>query len=64
MRQLVRQQSGSNVQYGGLVLRPTETKTRIEVDDYVDVDVPVLARMHDERRTAYASLGCRLPPVS
>jgi superfamily II DNA or RNA helicase len=53
---------GSIVQYVGRVLRPTETKIRVEVHDYVDVDVPVLARMHNERRTAYASLGFSLPP--
>jgi superfamily II DNA or RNA helicase len=52
---------GSVVQYVGRVLRPTDTKTRVEVHDYVDTLVPVLARMHDERRTAYASLGFELP---
>jgi superfamily II DNA or RNA helicase len=54
---------GSVVQYVGRVLRPTDTKTRVEVHDYVDVLVPVLARMHDERRTAYASLGFDIPRV-
>jgi superfamily II DNA or RNA helicase len=53
---------GNVVQYVGRVLRPTETKTRIEVHDYVDVLVPVLARMHNERRRAYRSLGFDLPP--
>jgi superfamily II DNA or RNA helicase len=48
---------GNVVQYVGRVLRPAEHKTRIEVHDYVDVYVPVLARMHEERRRAYASLG-------
>lgn len=52
---------GSVVQYVGRVLRPTPEKTRIEVHDYIDVKVPVLARMHDERRTAYAHLGFELP---
>lgn len=52
---------GSVVQYVGRVLRPTDTKTRIEVHDYVDVRTPVLARMHDERRLAYAALGFDLP---
>jgi len=52
---------GSVVQYVGRVLRPTDTKTRVEVHDYVDTLVPVLARMHDERRTAYASLGFEIP---
>ncbi len=52
---------GSVVQYVGRVLRPTDTKTRVEVHDYVDTSVPVLARMHDERRSAYISLGFDLP---
>jgi superfamily II DNA or RNA helicase len=52
---------GSVVQYVGRVLRPTDTKTRVEVHDYVDTLVPVLARMHDERRRAYVTLGFDLP---
>jgi len=52
---------GSVVQCVGRVLRPTDTKTRVEVHDYVDVRVTVLARMHAERRRAYASLGFDLP---
>ena len=45
----------------GRVLRPTDTKTRVEVHDYVDVRIPVLARMHAERRRAYTALGFDLP---
>ncbi len=52
---------GNVVQYVGRVLRPTDTKTRIEVHDYVDVLVPVLARMYDERCRAYAGLGFQVP---
>ena len=48
---------GRLVQYVGRVLRQTETKSRVEVHDYVDVNVPVLARMHAKRLTAYAGLG-------
>lgn len=52
---------GNVVQYVGRVLRPTDTKTRVEVHDYVDIAVPVLARQHDERRKAYAALGFDVP---
>ncbi len=55
---------GSVVQYVGRVLRPTADKTSVEVHDYVDTLVPVLARMHHERRNAYASLGFDVPKRS
>ena len=48
---------GSVIQYVGRILRPTDTKIRVEVHDYVDILVPALARMHNERRIAYANLG-------
>jgi superfamily II DNA or RNA helicase len=48
---------GRIVQYVGRVLRPVEGKSRVEVHDYVDAGVPVLARMHSKRLAAYASLG-------
>ena len=48
---------GRIVQYVGRVLRPMEGKDRIEVHDYVDANVPVLARMLKKRLAAYASLG-------
>ncbi|MGH9010477.1 MAG: TOTE conflict system archaeo-eukaryotic primase domain-containing protein [Acidimicrobiia bacterium] len=52
---------GNVVQYVGRVLRPTDTKTRVEVHDYVDALVPVLARQHHERCAAYATLGFDVP---
>ena len=55
---------GSVVQYVGRVLRPTADKSSVEVHDYVDTLVPVLARMHNERRAAYASLGFDVPKRS
>ena len=48
---------GSVIQYVGRILRPTDTKLRVEVHDYVDVLIPTLVRMHNARRTAYAGLG-------
>lgn len=48
---------GRIVQYVGRVLRPTASKLRVDVHDYVDVNVPVLARMHSKRLAAYSSLG-------
>jgi superfamily II DNA or RNA helicase len=48
---------GRIVQYVGRILRPTPSKSRVEVHDYVDVSVPVLARMQAKRLPAYASLG-------
>ena len=48
---------GRIVQYVGRILRPTATKSKVEVHDYVDVNVPVLSRMHTKRLAAYNSLG-------
>lgn len=48
---------GRIVQYVGRVLRPTPGKSRVEVHDYVDINVPVLARMQAKRLPAYVSLG-------
>ena len=52
---------GRVVQYVGRVLRPYPGKTSIEVHDYVDVSIPVLAYTHTERCAGYASLGFPSP---
>jgi hypothetical protein len=52
---------GSVVQYVGRILRATPGKTRVVVHDYVDVGIPVLARMYSERVRGYRSLGFRAP---
>jgi superfamily II DNA or RNA helicase len=52
---------GSIVQYVGRILRPTPDKARVVVHDYVDVEVPVLARMYRERARGYVSLGFIAP---
>jgi superfamily II DNA or RNA helicase len=44
-------------QYAGRLLRAHADKTDVEVHDYVDVLVPVLARMHIKRLSGYAKLG-------
>jgi superfamily II DNA or RNA helicase len=54
---------GRIAQYVGRVLRPLEGKGRIEVHDYVDAKVPVLARMLTKRLAAYATLGFDLRGV-
>ena len=43
---------GRIVQYVGRVLRPTAGKSKVEVHDYVDINVPVLARMQAKRLPA------------
>lgn len=52
---------GRIVQYVGRILRTNDNKDRVEVHDYVDVNVGVLARMHTKRLAAYASLGFDTP---
>ncbi len=52
---------GRLVQYVGRILRPTDSKSKVEVHDYVDVNIPVLARMHTKRLPAYAGLGFDVP---
>lgn len=48
---------GQVVQYVGRILRSYPGKSSVEVHDYVDDRVPVLAYTHGRRTAAYASLG-------
>ncbi|MGI9611471.1 MAG: DEAD/DEAH box helicase, partial [Acidimicrobiales bacterium] len=48
---------GRFVQYVGRLLRAHGTKYDVELHDYLDTHVPVLARMHTKRLPAYKSLG-------
>ncbi len=52
---------GRVVQYVGRLLRTHTHKNRVELHDYVDYRVPVLARMHAKRLPAYAALGFDIP---
>ena len=47
---------GRVVQYIGRVLRATDTKTDVEVHDYLDPG-PVFRKMHNKRVAAYKTLG-------
>ena len=52
---------GSIVQHVGRILRPTPDKTHVTVHDYIDTDVPLLARQYQERASGYTTLGFRAP---
>jgi hypothetical protein len=55
---------GQVVQYVGRVLRAYPGKTSVEVHDYVDQRVPVLAYTHTRRCVGYTSLGFAVPTYS
>jgi len=44
-------------QYVGRLHRLHENKTEVQVYDYADVSVPMLARMYKKRLAGYAALG-------
>lgn len=48
---------GTLTQYAGRLHRLNETKKEVVIYDYVDVEVPVLARMHGKRRVGYKAIG-------
>ena len=49
-------------QYVGRILRDHPGKEGVEVHDYADTKVPMLARMHGKRLTTYRRLGFTAPP--
>jgi superfamily II DNA or RNA helicase len=49
--------TGRIVQYAGRILRDSPGKQRVEVHDYVDEEIPVLAAMHRKRLPAFRRLG-------
>lgn len=53
---------GTLVQYAGRLHRPHAGKVESRIVDYVDREVPMLARMFERRRTGYRSIGYREAP--
>ncbi|MEF1284841.1 hypothetical protein QTN94_12900 [Vibrio sp. M250220] len=48
---------GALVQYVGRIQREYDGKTEIRVIDYVDMKIPMLARMYSKRSRGYKALG-------
>jgi superfamily II DNA or RNA helicase len=48
---------GTLVQYAGRLQRLHPGKTEVRIYDYVDRDVPMLARMFEKRRRGYRAIG-------
>jgi superfamily II DNA or RNA helicase len=44
-------------QYAGRLHRLNEAKKEVIIYDYVDFEVPVLAKMYARRRTGYKAIG-------
>ncbi len=51
---------GTLSQYAGCLHRIRDGKKEVVIYDYVDVDVPVLARMYDKRIKGYRSIGYKI----
>jgi superfamily II DNA or RNA helicase len=51
---------GTLAQYAGRLHRLHDAKREVIIYDYVDNDVPVLARMAAKRRTGYEAMGYRI----
>jgi len=48
---------GKMVQYAGRLHRLYQGKTEVRIYDYVDINIPVLVKMHKKRLRAYKTLG-------
>lgn len=48
---------GALIQYAGRLHRLNEAKKKVIIYDYVDFEVPVVARMYAKRRSGYKSIG-------
>ena len=51
---------GTLVQYAGRLHRLHDAKRKVIIYDYVDMSVPVLARMAAKRRVGYQTIGYRI----
>lgn len=51
---------GTLRQYAGRIQREHPGKQEVCIYDYVDADVPILARMYEKRRKGYIAMGYRL----
>lgn len=51
---------GSLAQYAGRLHRLHDTKREVVIYNYVDGNVPVLARMAVKRRSGYQAIGYRM----
>jgi superfamily II DNA or RNA helicase len=48
---------GTLIQYAGRLHRNHRGKAEVRIYDYVDLDVPMLARMFEKRSKGYRSMG-------
>jgi len=51
---------GTLIQYAGRLHRENAAKREVVIYDYVDFEVPVLAKMHARRRSGYKTMGYRI----
>jgi superfamily II DNA or RNA helicase len=51
---------GALQQYAGRLHRAHETKTRVRIIDFVDIDHPTLMRMWEKRRRGYRAMRYRI----
>jgi superfamily II DNA or RNA helicase len=51
---------GTLIQYAGRLHRANAAKREVIIYDYVDLEVPVLAKMHTRRRSGYKTMGYQI----
>lgn len=49
---------GTVAQYAGRLHRDHHSKSEVIIYDYADLNVPMLAKMHERRLTGYKAIGC------